>query len=226
MRFEPFNEADRQPKPENLALFGTVDVETYFPFWTADGLRQMYGSSVEWSVDGLLPREGVAVLYGRYGCQKSFVALHYAHCVALGVPFFGKKTSKGRVVYIAAESPEDYAVRCEGWRLANGNQDTADNLIFVSNPVNFLDERQIDWFVNHDLKRMKFEPSLIVIDPLADCAIGGDENSSKDMGKVISGIQSVTRDLWALVLIVHHTGKDGQLRGHTALPSLSPLFSN
>ena len=203
----------------NLALFGDVDVDTYFPFVTPWQIGGLHNRKTMWTVERLLPREGLAILYGRYGSQKSFIALHLAYCVALGVPFFGLPTAKGRVLYIAAESPEDYWVRCQGWIAANGPADTADKFIFMPQPLNFLDEEQVRKFVEHDLQKMRFSPRLIIIDPLADCASGGDENGSRDMGKVVSGIQAVARDLSALALVVHHEGKDGQLRGHSILPS-------
>jgi hypothetical protein len=50
-------------------------------------------------------------------------------------------------------------------------------------------------------------PRLIVIDTLARCFLGGDENSSKEMGQFIAACSEVQQRTRATVLAVHHTGK-------------------
>ena len=48
--------------------------------------------------------------------------------------------------------------------------------------------------------------------------VGGDENSSKDMGNLIAGADALCRATGATVLLVHHTPRNGDnLRGHTSL---------
>jgi hypothetical protein len=47
---------------------------------------------------------------------------------------------------------------------------------------------------------------------------GGDENSARDMGIFIAGCKRLRKETGATILIIHHTGKDGQLeRGSSAL---------
>ena len=62
---------------------------------------------------------------------------------------------------------------------------------------------------------------FIVLDTLARCIVGGDENSSKDMGMVVDRLYQLldaTPGRNGVVLAVHHTGKDGKtLRGSSAL---------
>jgi len=59
---------------------------------------------------------------------------------------------------------------------------------------------------------------LVIIDTLARCMAGGDENSARDMGRLIQSADMI-RDLTsAAVLLVHHTNKSGESeRGSTAL---------
>ncbi|MBX9265093.1 helicase RepA family protein, partial [Klebsiella pneumoniae] len=49
---------------------------------------------------------------------------------------------------------------------------------------------------------------LIVIDTLARCFGGNDENDAKDMGAFIEGCDTIKRETGATVLVVHHSGKD------------------
>lgn len=60
---------------------------------------------------------------------------------------------------------------------------------------------------------------LLVIDTLNRAAPGTDENSSADMGQLIEACKDAQRRLGGMVLLVHHTGKDGTkgLRGHSSL---------
>ena len=51
----------------------------------------------------IVPRRGVAVMYGYYQSFKSFLALDMAVRVALGEPWGGRKVTKGTALYIAAE---------------------------------------------------------------------------------------------------------------------------
>jgi hypothetical protein len=62
-------------------------------------------------------------------------------------------------------------------------------------------------------------PRLIIIDTLARCFVGGDENSAKDMGEFVHGVDRIRRlPSKPAVLVVHHSGHvKGRERGSTAL---------
>ena len=51
----------------------------------------------------ILPEQGLVALVAKPSSKKSFLAVHMASCVATGTPFFDILTTKGNVVYIAAE---------------------------------------------------------------------------------------------------------------------------
>lgn len=53
-----------------------------------------------------------------------------------------------------------------------------------------------------------FPPKLIVIDTLARCSVGSDENSAQEMGYVIDGLMRIREATGATVLVVRHSGKD------------------
>jgi len=60
---------------------------------------------------------------------------------------------------------------------------------------------------------------VIVVDTMAQSAPGSDENSSADMGTIISNSQLLQRITGGLVILIHHTGKDARrgARGHSSL---------
>jgi len=76
------------------------------------------------------------------------------------------------------------------------------------------------------MKRQRFteeqiigvRPGLIVVDTLARVALGADENSASDMGRVVAGFDMLKRETGATVLALHHSRKDGGAeRGSSAL---------
>jgi hypothetical protein len=48
-------------------------------------------------------------------------------------------------------------------------------------------------------------PSLVVVDTLSRCFVRGEENSARDMGLLIDGVDRIGRELGSAVLLVHHT---------------------
>lgn len=52
------------------------------------------------------------------------------------------------------------------------------------------------------------KPDVIVIDTLSATTPGGNENSGEDMGRVLSHCKLLHRHTGALVVLIHHSGKD------------------
>ena len=59
---------------------------------------------------------------------------------------------------------------------------------------------------------------VVIIDTLARAAAGLDENASRDMGQIIQAASKLQDLVGGLVVLVHHTGKDGNKgpRGHSS----------
>jgi RecA-family ATPase len=78
-----------------------------------------------------------------------------------------------------------------------------------------LDAREVIDFVR---EISWLQPSLVIIDTLARCMIGGDENSARDMGLFVEACSRVQKT-GAAVMVIHHTGKNSATgpRGSSAL---------
>lgn len=143
-------------------------------------------------------------LVGPSGAGKSFVAVDIA----------GKLAKQGaKVIYIAGEGLFGYSARWEVWKHHHGIQ-ASPNLIFYDTPVNFIDDLAMDGFIG---EITQYTPALVVVDTVARCMVGGDENSTRDMGLFVNSCDRIMHQLGAGLLVVHHTGKDGKMRGSTAL---------
>lgn len=188
-------------------------------------LGQCVIKPIDWAVKGLIPTNGVTVLYGASGSGKTFLAAHLALCVASGADFLKHRVKKGKVVYIAAESPTSLERRLAV--MSQLDTKSYGGYEFVGDEVSIY-QGGIDLFIKekamaliaaiknfHDM----FDPvGVCIIDTLAAAFSGIDENSN-DMATVVKIAEYIQRELFCPVVIIHHTGKDTTrgLRGHSSL---------
>lgn len=172
---------------------------------------------LRWMVQGVLPASGFAAVYGPSGSGKSFLVLDLCTAIAAGAGWFGRRANAAPVTYVCLEGEAGLSKRARAWSAHRG-MPLPNHLRFVTQS---LDLRQPDDVA--DLCAAVLAASgrdgLLVIDTLNRAAPGTDENSSVDMGHLIEACKEAQRRLGGVVLLVHHTGKDGTkgLRGHSSL---------
>jgi len=181
----------------------------------------------EWTIKGLIPSNGIAVLYGASGSGKTFATTHMAFCVATGSDFLGYKVKrKGRVIYIAAESPVSLKRRMAVMRdydkvaFRGYEFDGKEISIYDGNIDLFNDPHSMILAIRafHDRVLDDGEVALVIIDTLSAAFSDLDENSV-DMAMAVKNAKLIQEELRCAVLIIHHTGKDEDrgLRGHSSL---------
>ena len=163
------------------------------------------GPSVEWVVRGVLPRAELAVIYGESGSGKSFLALDLCAAVTRGTEWRQKRTAKGQVVYVCAEGAGGFKARLRAY--AQGHNISLSELpAVVADAPNLLEAKEAAALYGAIVKWGK--PDVIVIDTLSATTPGGNENSGEDMGRVLSHCKLLHRKTGALVVLIHHSGKD------------------
>ena len=167
----------------------------------------------QYRIKGVLPAEGLAVVYGSSGSAKSFLCISAAAAIASGMPFFGYATAIAPVLYVALEGEAGYRGRVIAWQRHNART-MPDGVGFLLQPFRLTDEGDVA-----DLAGICPPAVVIIIDTLNRAAPGTDENSGKDMGNIIQGAKQLQRLTRGLVVLVSHTGKDASkgLRGHSSL---------
>jgi hypothetical protein len=163
-------------------------------------------------VDGLLHLPGESALFSPPKRGKTFVALDLALSVGSGEDFMGRAVKPCQVLYVAAEGVGGLGARVEAWCDTHTGADIS-RVAFLTEPVNLIDEGDVEAFAHAAADR-----ELVVIDTLARCSVGADENSARDMGRVVTALDRI-RDVTGHVCVVHHAGKDTSkgLRGSSAL---------
>ena len=173
---------------------------------------------VEWLVDGLLSKLALAVIFGPSQAGKSALLLDICFAVGYGLPWAGRATIQGKVLYIALEGQSGLRLRAQAMAERAG-QPPGDWISFVFESFSLLDEGDVAGIGR--LAAQLGGVALIVVDTLAFAMVGGDENSSRDMSTVVANAKILQALTGASVMLVHHTGKNTErgMRGHTILPA-------
>lgn len=153
---------------------------------------------------------GLNVVFGASGAFKSFYVLDAALRTAQSLP----------VAYVAAEGAGGLSARVSAW--CKYHNSPPGDLHFICEEINLRDTTAVNRL---GLALNPVKPKLIVIDTLARCMIGGDENSAKDVGLAIHGCSSLQRAFAASLCLIHHTNKaDRGERGSGALRGAADLM--
>ena len=153
---------------------------------------------------------GLNVVFGASGAFKSFYVLDAALRIAQSLP----------VAYVAAEGAGGLNGRVGAW--CKYYDSTPGDLHFVCEEINLRDSTAVNR-LGQALNPVK--PKLIVIDTLARCMIGGDENSAKDVGLAIQGCSTLQKAFASAVCLIHHTNRaDRGERGSGALRGAADLM--
>jgi hypothetical protein len=157
-----------------------------------------------WHIKGVLPKAELAVAFGPSGSGKSFFVFDIAAAISAGMPWQGRKTTKGKVVFVLAEGAMGFRNRLLAY--AKTHAGSFPGVRIIDTAPNLLGEQ------DHVLLAQQIEASggadLIIIDTLAASSPGADENAAKDMGRVIEHCKRLHKTTGATLLLIHHSGKD------------------
>lgn len=169
----------------------------------------------EFLINRILTLGGTSLMTAKHASFKSFIALDMALSVATGRAWHGFNVRRGAVVYVAAEGASGIKKRARAWLDFHG-EPTPENFVVLDVPLQIADEATRAAFI---AEIAALSPSLIILDTLARCAVGLDENSSRDMGSFADALGALARESGAHVMTVHHNNKTGEYRGSTAVPA-------
>lgn len=199
--------------PEALAKKKVFDLQL-----ASDG----FNTELAYLIKGYLPANAFGVVYGPSKSFKSFHAISWAACIATGTSWNNCKVHKGVVVYVVAEGGAGASKRFRGWEQHYHGSKQIGDLFTIRQPVFTGDKEQVEMLINtiHDVEKQTGEKVvLVVLDTLARCFAGADENRTADMNLFIAGCDQIKAVTGVTVLVVHHAGKGRTdvARGSSAL---------
>lgn len=175
------------------------------------------GAGDNYLVKGLVPREGLVVIWGPPKCGKTFWTFDLTMHIALGWEYRGRRVTEGTVVYVACEGERGLAARAEAFRIAKMS-DSADAPAFflLTTRLGLVSDVAV---LVADIKAQIGTDgcAAIVIDTL-NRSIEGSESDDRDMGDYVKAADTIREAFGCAVIIIHHCGIDGSRpRGHSSL---------
>lgn len=161
-------------------------------------------------IAGVLEADSLAWLIGPPASGKSFLALDLAAAITGKRPWRGHDVSTdpeaGGVLYLAGEGVPGLSARVVAAGIAGG-------VTVLPDPPTI---NAPEW---EGLGQMAIEAGadLIVVDTQSRIGVGLDENSARDMSVLVEALEGLRRVSGACVLVIHHTGRSGAIRGSTVL---------
>ncbi len=163
------------------------------------------GFSDAWFVDEVIPKAGLGLIYGASGSGKSFLAIDLMVAIAQGERWRGRDTEKAKIVYIAAEGAIGVKKRFMAQQV-KGRADLATlGIKIVDTAPNFLRDDDVTLA---EAIIAAGGADIVVVDTLAQTLPGANENSSEDMGAALARCKRLHETTGAMVILVHHSGKD------------------
>jgi hypothetical protein len=167
------------------------------------------GPPLEWLVRSVLPRAEVAVIFGESGSGKSFLTLDLCCAISRGIAWRERRVARGGVVYVVAEGARGFKKRLRAYAHEHKVEQSELPAIIADAP-DLRDPKEAAQLIASILAWSKAHGAIdvVIIDTLSATLPGGNENSGEDMGLVLSHCKFLHKQTGALVVLIHHSGKD------------------
>ena len=174
----------------------------------------------QWLFEGMVIDRGLGFVFGPPGCGKSFITLGMALSLACGFDtWWGRKIKrKGPVIYISSEGVGDIKFRLRAWENHLGVKADEAPFYLIRQTINFMLDTDVDKLlrtITTLCEQLGELPVMIVVDTVSRVLPGADENLQKDMTLFIKACDEVRETFGATVVGVHHTSRQGNMRGST-----------
>lgn len=185
-----------------------------------------------WLMDGVISKGGQGMIFGGSGEGKTLVVVDMVGAMISGEPF-AKRFDVPKplnVGYCTEEGMDDLVNRFTSMQNARRiNDETIDKQLFIWEATPQLHVDKVGARPNPSILHFiesyqrlqaegKREPlDVLFIDTLHNATAGADENSASDMRSVMASCREASKALGCAVILVHHTGKNGEYRGSSSM---------
>lgn len=197
-----------------------AELEDYRPEWRFPLVRFKdikLKTSASYLVKGLIPREGIVVIWGPPKCGKTFWAFDISMHLALGWDYRGRRVQQGTVVYIACEGERGLTARAEAFRQRKMAEDEVDP------PFHLLTTRldlatDADALIGDIAAQIGDDGCVAIFVDTLNRSFSGSERDDKDMRAYVDAADKLRERFHCAIIIIHHCGINGERpRGHTSL---------
>lgn len=170
-------------------------------------LSEISDEPLQFRIAGMVPQDGITVIFGKPKSGKTFAAIDMASCVATGRDYHGRAVKPGKVVYIAGEGRSGIRARFKAWAIHNG-ADPMGNVLLSSGAAMIGVQTHLAQVAQAIHAATKGEtPAMIVVDTLKRNFGPGNEDKGEDMSRFVQGLDRL-RELFpgVTIIVVHHSG--------------------
>ncbi len=195
-----------------------AEIFSRLPIYTAaDALKPQ--PPIDWVIPNLLSAGSLAFLVGDGGTKKTWLLLDASVCVAAGKQWLGFPVKERQpVLWIDEESGARRWLSRLGDTIRGQFIDRAPPDIPVqAHCMAGFNLTKKNWLDVLHLSITASGARLVIIDAWADIVPGADENDAGDATAVLHTLRSIAETTRCAFLMVHHTNKNGNYRGTTAL---------
>jgi hypothetical protein len=191
--------------------FTTKDGKRVFVTFSEDDIEAL--PDIQWLVAGMLQQQTVSLLAGNGNTGKTFIALDLAMHIARGMDWLGRRVSPGAVLYVYAEGKLGLKSRLQAWR-RRYNRPSSPHMRFIPRPAHLKNDAA---YLCNTIEALAQRPVLLIIDTFSMCTSGMKENDNTEVAQHIETARTIKEKYGCHVMIIHHSGKNGEIRGASAL---------
>lgn len=170
----------------------------------------------QYLIKHLIPAQDITVVWGKPKSGKTFIVLDMAIHVAAGIPYRGRPTVSGPVVYFTFEGAYMFPARIHAAMRGLGLDNMDMPFYYCKDARKFTKVGGADGVIE-SIRTLPTPPVLVVLDTV-NRSLDGSENSDEDMTHYTRCAEDIGREFNCAVIVIHHARKSGDVpRGHTSL---------
>jgi hypothetical protein len=219
-------EAKKQPpKPDFTDEFAKAEAVStpgdVYPFLDVDQI--MDKPDPIWVVDGLINERALGFIFGPPSSLKTFIALDLSLSMAAkAATWWDRKINRqGAVVYLCREGTSSFKFRIKAWEMHRKMAARGIPFYLIEHPTNFMKPEDVAKAVatiEAIMAKAGVPVAAVVVDTVSRVLPGAEENLQRDMSLFVGACEIIQSRFQCIVIGVHHTNKNGGIRGSTVIP--------
>jgi hypothetical protein len=184
-----------------------------------------------WAIDGLISERTLGFIFGPPSSLKTFIAIDIALSIVTGAAAWWGRPIKatGAVVYLCREGTRSLKFRIKAWELHRKAAARGMPFRLVEHPTNFMLQADVDRVIA-TIRSVAEETGMpiaaLFVDTVSRVLPGAEENLQRDMTLFTGACEQIQMAFNCLVIGVHHTNKNGGIRGSTVIPGAGDFLLN
>jgi hypothetical protein len=210
---DEFAKDETQAKPAGAQIYPSLNFD-----------QIMEAPDPVWAIEDLINERSLGFVFGPPGSLKTFIALDLAlSIVTKQATWWGRKVNQhGAVVYLCREGTSSLKFRLKAWERHRQVSGKGCQFHLIEKTINFMELTDIVVLIStveDIMTRAGMPVTTVFVDTVSRVLPGAKENQQEDMSLFIAACDMLQQRFGCVVVGVHHTNKNGTIRGSTVIPA-------